>query len=85
MSKYDIAHKDLLKESLSVLHGATIVDTYVETDEWDAWPGLVFELKDKDGNTFYDSVLVSQDMEGNGPGVLIGLENIVEMVGSEGV
>tara|TARA_Y100001949_G_C15857412_1_gene273455 strand:- start:42 stop:299 length:258 start_codon:yes stop_codon:yes gene_type:complete len=83
MSKYDVTNKDILAKNLSVLHGATIVDTYVETDEWDAWPGLVFELRDKDGIKFYDSVVVSQDMEGNGPGVLIGLENIVELVGSE--
>ena len=81
MSKYDVANKEILKQQLSVLHGATIIDTYVETDEWDAWPGLIFELRDKNGTKFYDSVIVSQDMEGNGPGVLIGLENIVELVG----
>jgi len=83
MSKYDVTSKDLLKENLSVLHGAVIVDTYVETDDWDAWPGLVLEVTDKNGKKFFDSVIVSQDMEGNGPGVLLGLENIVESVGSE--
>ena len=81
MSKYDVANTEILKQQLSVLHGATIIDTYVETDEWNAWPGLIFELRDKNGIKFYDSVIVSQDMEGNGPGVLLGLENIVELVG----
>ena len=70
-----------IARNYDVLLGAT--DAYVETDDWDAWPGLVLEVTDKNGKKFFDSVIVSQDMEGNGPGVLLGLENIVESVGSE--
>jgi hypothetical protein len=85
MTKFDKTNKEYLEQKLSALHGATVIDTYVEIDDFDgmAWPGLIFQLKDSKGTTFYDSVIVSQDMEGNGPGVLLGLENIVELVGSE--
>jgi len=80
MTTYRSSEKELLEKDLSVLHGATIVSTFVEDDDWDAWPVLVLEIQGKGGTKFVDSVVISQDMEGNGPGVLIGLWDIVNKV-----
>ena len=80
MTTYRSTEKEMLERDLTVLHGATIVSTYVEDDEWDAWPGLVLEVQGKNGTKFISSVVISQDMEGNGPGVLIGLWDIVNKV-----
>ena len=80
MTSYRSSEKELLERDLTVLHGARIVSTYVEDDDFDAWPGLVLEINGKNGTKFIDSVVISQDMEGNGPGVLIGLWDIVNKV-----
>ena len=80
MTSYRSSEKEFLERDLTVLHGARIVSTYVEDDDFDAWPGLVLEVQGKNGAKFIDSVVISQDMEGNGPGVLIGLWDIVNKV-----
>ena len=41
MTSYRSSEKELLERDLTVLHGATIISTYVEDDDFDAWPGLV--------------------------------------------
>ena len=76
MTTYRSSEKEMLERDLTVLHGATIVSTYVEDDDFDAWPGLVLEINGKNGTRFIDSVVISQDMVGNGLGVLIGLWDI---------
>ena len=40
----------------------------------------MLEIQGKNGTKFVDSVVISQDMEGNGPGVLMGLWDIVNKV-----
>ena len=80
MTTYRSSEKEMLERDLTVLHGATIISTYVEDDDFDAWPGLVLEVQGKNGAKFIDSLVISQDMEGNGPGVLIGLWDIVNKV-----
>ena len=80
MTSYRSSEKELLERDLTVLHGATIISTYVEDADFDAWPGLVLEIQGKNGAKFIDSVVIAQDSEGNGPGVLIGLWDIVNKV-----
>ena len=59
MTTYRSSEKEMLERDLTVLHGATIVSTYVEDDDFDAWPGLVLEINGKNGTKFIDSVVIS--------------------------
>ena len=77
--------KEYLEELLNLLVGAKIVDVYVDEEGMDCWPVLVVDLADhmidKDsGQRIRSEVLVSQDMECNGPGALLGLHEIKDMI-----
>ena len=80
--------KDYLQEQLNLLKGAKIVDAYVDetTDNgWpECWPVLVVDLPshvvDKStGQQITAEIMIAQDEECNGPGVLLGLHDIKEL------
>lgn len=64
MSSID-TEKQWVKDTLSGLIGATVIQVDASTDEeGDVWPILVFQ--DKHGNVIQSEI--SRDAEGNGPG-----------------
>ena len=80
--------KDWLQEQLNMLKGAKIVDAYVdETNDngWpECWPVLVIDLPkhviDKStGQQIRAEIMIAQDEECNGPGVILGLHDIKEL------
>jgi hypothetical protein len=80
--------QEWLEEQLKLLKGAKIVDAYVDVaDDFgytECWPVLVIDLPkhliDKEsGQQIRAEIMISQDSECNGPGVLLGLEQIKEM------
>ena len=85
MSKPEKAY---LEAQLELLKGAKIVDAYVdETNDsgWpECWPVLVVDLPsnvtDKaTGQQIRAEIMIAQDEECNGPGVILGLHDIKEL------
>jgi hypothetical protein len=81
--------KEYLEEQLNMLKGAKIVDAYVDVaDDFgftEYWPVLVVDMPkhliDKEsGQEIRAEIMISQDEECNGPGVLLGLEQIKGMI-----
>ena len=81
--------KEWLEEQLNILKGAKIVDAYVDcTDDsgWSqCWPVLIVDLAngitDKEtGSKVRAEIMIAQDEECNGPGVILGLHEIKEMI-----
>ena len=80
--------KDYLQEQLDLLKGAKIVDAYVDetTDNgWpECWPVLIVDLPDTvtdkiTGQQIRAEIMIAQDEECNGPGVILGLHDIKEL------
>jgi len=80
--------KEWLQEQLNILKGAKIVDAYVdETNDngWpECWPVLIVDMPsnitDKTtGQQIRAEIIIAQDEEGNGPGVILGLHEIKEL------
>ena len=80
--------KEWLQEQLNMLKGAKIVDAYVdETNDngWSqCWPVLIVDMPkhviDKHtGQHIRAELMISQDEECNGPGVILGLHEIKEL------
>ena len=80
--------KEWLQEQLNLLKGAKIVDAYVDEtvdNGWpECWPVLVIDLPkhviDKStGQQISAEILIAQDEDCNGPGVILGLHDIKEL------
>ena len=80
--------KQYLQEQLDLLKGAKIVDAYVDETDYDGWsecwPVLVIDMPkhviDKStGIQITAEIMISQDEECNGPGVILGLHDIKEL------
>ena len=85
MSKPEKAY---LEAQLELLKGAKIVDAYVdETSDFgwpECWPVLIVDMPsnvtDKEtGQQVRAEIMIAQDEECNGPGVILGLHEIKEM------
>ena len=80
--------KVYLEEQLELLKGAKIVDAYVDETDYDGWseywPVLVVDMPnhiiDKStGQQITAEIMIAQDEECNGPGVIMGLHEIKEL------
>ena len=80
--------KEYLEEQFGMLIGAKIVDVYVDEVSdfgWpECWPVLIVDMpnniSDKEtGQNVRAEIMISQDEEGNGPGVILGLHEIKEL------
>jgi len=80
--------KVYLQSQLDLLKGAKIVDAYVDETNYDGWsecwPVLVVDMPnhviDKStGKQITAEIMIAQDEECNGPGVILGLHDIKEL------
>ena len=76
-----------LEEDLSILKGATIIDTRVDVEDdfgyQQLWPVLIVEVKN-DKISVISELAISQDFEQNGPGAIIGLMETKQILDGEG-
>ena len=76
-----------LEEYLNILKGATILDTRVDVEDdfgyQQLWPVLIVEAKNEKV-TVIAELAISQDLEQNGPGAIVGLMETKQILDGEG-
>ena len=76
-----------LEEDLNILKGATILDTRVDVEDdfgyQQLWPVLIVEAKNEKV-TVIAELAISQDLEQNGPGAIVGLMETKQILDGEG-